>query len=542
MAITINDVERNLSASQKDGNWNAVATGLTASYTTPFALALGASNPLIAFLASFPDLIGSASQLFSSGILRIISNRKGIVWTIGFAQALLWLSFLGLPLLSPASQTSTLAGLIIINAILAGLQFPIWNSLMGDIVPANRRGYFFARRTRTIGLCSFGAMLIAGTFLASWNKGKIWGFAFLFSASALARLASVWYKRAMTEVPADRSRQPDITLIGFAHKLAKRSTFGRFVLYASSMKFAVSIANPFFAVYMLTQLKLSYLQFTFVAAAPVIGRYLFTPLWGSFVDARGNKLVLVISGICAPLVPLLWLFSTKVPFLFLIELFSGFVWSGFDLSSGNYIFDAIKPNHRVKAVAYYNTLVGIGIFGGASLGGFILPLLPPVFGSTFLSIFLVSVIVRAVAAILLLPTIHEARLIEVPMKGELFPLAIRPSESLDYNFIDAALPETLESDSMGKSSSPVKQKKPMPDWAHSAVGRAIISYNRETGKAKYGSTDQEVLDMIRLGRVRLPSTLETPNMQHNKHGGRGPGKAAPEKIHRRARSGYFKPS
>ena len=509
MAITINDVERNLSASQKDGNWNAAATGLTASYITPFAIALGASNSLIAFLASFPDLIGAASQLFSSFILKIIHSRRGIIWLVGLAQAVVWLSFLGLPFVT-ASQTFALTILIISNAILAGVQFPLWNSLMGDIVPASRRGYFFAKRTRTIGLSSFAAMLVAGTFLAYWKGGKVWGFAFLFAASAIARLFSCWHKRAMTDVPIDPSHQPDLNLSGFFKKLAKRSTFGRFVLYASLMKFAVSIANPFFAVYMLTQLKLSYLQFTFVAAAPVMGRYLFTPLWGSFVDARGNKLALVVSGFFAPLVPFLWLFSTNVGILFFIELFSGFVWSGFDLSSGNYIFDAIKPRNRVKAVAYYNSLVGIGIFTGASLGGYVLPLLPPLFGSAFLSIFLASVIVRALVAAMLLPTIHEARLIEVPMKGGLFPLAIRPSESLDYNFIDVAFAENQGNESAVESASSGKPKKPMPDWAHSTIGRAIISYNRETGKAKWGSTDQEVLDMIRLGRVRIPSTIGIP--------------------------------
>lgn len=508
MALTLNEVEKNLSASQKDGNWNAAATGLTASYITPFALALGAPNTLIAFLASFPDLIGSASQLFSAFTLKIIHSRKWIISAIGLLQAIIWLSFLAIPLVA-TSKILALTILIILNAILAGIQFPIWNSLMGDIVPASRRGYFFAKRTRTIGLCSFAAMLAAGTFLAYWTGGKVWGFAFLFCASALARLFSVCYKNNMTDVPIDRRHQSDLTITQFAGKLAKRSTFGRFVLYASLMKFAVSIANPFFAVYMLTQLKLSYLQFTIIAAAPVIGRYLFTPLWGSFVDARGNKLVLVISGICAPIVPLLWLFWTSLPILFIIELFSGFVWSGFDLSSGNYIFDAIKPKNRVKAVAYYNLLVGIGIFAGASIGGLIISQIPPLFGSFFLSIFLASGIVRTIVAITLLPTIHEARLIEVPIKGGfwkggLFPLAIRPSESLDYNFIDVTVSEGVAPNEQPHHTS---TKKTLPDWAHSSVGQAMIRYNQETGKAKFGSTDEEVLAMIRHGRVRLPSTI-----------------------------------
>lgn len=274
MGIPITEVDKNLRVSQKDGNWASIWTGLTSSYVSPFAIALGASNSTIGFLGSFPDLINSSSQLLASFVLRICRSRRNVVTWLVVAQALVWLGFLALPTAGPGAIT-LLIGLVAVNSVIAGLICPIWNSLMGDIVPANRRGYYFAKRTRILGLCSFAAMLLAGAFLATWRWNAAWGFATLFAGAACARLLSSMYLRQMSDVPLDRSSQADLTAMTFIDKLRKGSAFGRFTFYAAFMKFAVSIANPFFAVYILKELNLSYAYFTMIAAAPVVGRFLW---------------------------------------------------------------------------------------------------------------------------------------------------------------------------------------------------------------------------------------------------------------------------
>ena len=255
MGIPITEVDKNLNVSQKDGNWASVWTGLTSSYVSPFAIAIGASNSTIGFLGSFPDLINSSCQLFASFVLRICKSRRNVISWLVAAQALVWLGFLAVPTSGPAA-IPILVGLVAVNAVIAGLIYPIWNSLMGDIVPANRRGYFFAKRTRILGLCSFGSMLLAGAFLATWRWNTAWGFATLFTGAACARMLSSMYLKQMSDVPLDRSSQSDLTVATFVDKLRKGSAFGRFTLYAAFMKFAVSIANPFFAVYMLKELSL----------------------------------------------------------------------------------------------------------------------------------------------------------------------------------------------------------------------------------------------------------------------------------------------
>ena len=104
------------------------------------------------------------------------------------------------------------------------------------------------------------------------------------------------------------------------------------------------------------------------------------PLWGRFSDSYGNLKSIKISGFLVPLVPFLWIFSYYfannsqsflLPYLIIIEIFSGFAWAGFNLSAGNFIYDAVTRQRMAICVSYFNILNGIGAFMGATLGGII---------------------------------------------------------------------------------------------------------------------------------------------------------------------------
>ncbi|MBU0461069.1 MAG: hypothetical protein KJ574_00625, partial [Nanoarchaeota archaeon] len=62
------------------------------------------------------------------------------------------------------------------------------------------------------------------------------------------------------------------------------------------------------------------------------------------------------------MVPILWIFSTDIWYLILIQAYSGFVWAGFEISSFDYIFDSTTHQKRTTCVAYYNVMTGVMIF------------------------------------------------------------------------------------------------------------------------------------------------------------------------------------
>jgi len=189
---------------------------------------------------------------------------------------------------------------------------------------------------------------------------------------------------------------------------------------------AVSIASPFFTVYMLRELGFTYMWFTIVTLSSGVFSLLALPFWGKFADKYGNKLVIVIASFFIPLVPILWIFSTSKLYLILVpSLIGGVFWGGFNLSAFNFIYDSVKREHRALCSAYYNMLMGIGIFAGAIIGGLIAKYAPITFMSIFLFIFLVSGLARALMAIIFLPQIKEVRKTKRP------PVLIRELEHAD---------------------------------------------------------------------------------------------------------------
>ena len=76
-----------------------------------------------------------------------------------------------------------------------------------------------------------------------------------------------------------------------------------------------------------------------------------------------------MSSIFIPTVPLFWILSQNPVYLILVPGFiEGFSWSGFNLSTSNFIYDAVKKELRGIAVSYFNLSVGFGIFFGGLVG------------------------------------------------------------------------------------------------------------------------------------------------------------------------------
>ena len=100
-------------------------------------------------------------------------------------------------------------------------------------------------------------------------------------------------------------------------------------------------------------------------------------------------------------------------YLIIVEAFSGFAWAGFNLSASNFIYDAVTRQRMALCVAYSDILNGIGVFLGATLGGFVSGANFIIFGLTpILFVFLISFIARFLAAVIFLPRIKEVREVE----------------------------------------------------------------------------------------------------------------------------------
>jgi len=197
------------------------------------------------------------------------------------------------------------------------------------------------------------------------------------------------------------------------------NNFGKFVIFVSLIIFATAIASPFFTVYMLNDLKLSYVQFIIISMCSTIASLIFVSTWGRFTDIYGNAKVIKATSFLIPFVPFTWalsLFFVKYypqslfVYLLIIEGFSGIIWSGFNLAVGDFLYDAVTRQRLSLCVSYFNILRGIGTFIGAGLGALLVESKFGIFRLTgIIFVFVLSGIIRLIIPIMMYNNFSEVK-------------------------------------------------------------------------------------------------------------------------------------
>jgi MFS family permease len=299
---------------------------------------------------------------------------------------------------------------------------------MTEYIPTRKRGHYFGWRNRILGLVGIGSMIVAGLFLyGSRNLSQRWGFFAVFSLAGLARFVSAFYISRMADVAQKRDPASDFTFLMFLRRF-RESNFVKFVAFMASLTFATYLAAPFFVVFMLRDLQWSYLTYMLLQVGGALAGLVALPWWGKHADMVGNVRVLRLAGFLATLVPLFWLVSRHVLFIACIQMLAGFAWSGVTLSAGNFIYDAVTAQKRVRCIGYFNVLNGTALFLGASLGGFLASRLPPLQGYRLLSLFALSAACRLFFYFVLFRSFREVRSAREVSLQELFfsVVGIRP--------------------------------------------------------------------------------------------------------------------
>lgn len=411
--------------SMKEGSSYSVMDGFGLRYITPYALAIGASNIAIGILGSLPSLLGNLAQLPILKLTKRVSRKK-IVFTSVLFQAILWLPIIFIGFLYFVFKiNSSLATilfifsytLMIVSGTIAG---PPWNSWMKDIVK-EKSGSYFGKRNRVNGFVAILSLLAAGIILNYFGKQAFTGFLIIFFIACLGRFFSAYLLKKQYEPKFKFEDSYYFNALQFIKKMSFNN-FGRFVIFVSLISFATAIASPFFAVYMLKDLNFSYLSFTFVILIPAVSAIIFMPFWGRFTDKFGNVKALKSTGIFIPLIPFFWLVTLIIikinpnliiPYLLITETFSGFIWSGFNLSAANFIYDAVTRQRMALCVAYFNLLNAFGIFIGAILGGLIASQKTPIMGiRPLIFVFILSGFLRLIFAFIFRSFIKEVRPVE----------------------------------------------------------------------------------------------------------------------------------
>lgn len=388
--------DRNQRYVKLDAGFWAVFSNLSSAFVVPFALVLGATNFLIGLLTALPYVSVIIAEIPGAHAITYFKNRKLTFVVFGFLSRFLWVFIAFIPFIFKKNVLFYFMLFAFISWILTYLTDPAWTSLVADVIPEDARGKFFGTRNIIIYVVGTIAFLLGGFYLDLFPKNDLSGFSTMFLISVIFGMASIYFVNKIKEPKMRHNHNHFREFFGI------KKDFKRFYYYTLFFNFAYNLASPFFTVYMLVNLQLSYSNLVILTAASTLARVLTQAHWGKLSDVFGDRPIAIISTAGTALVPLAFMFITPATKWLLIpaELLSGFVWSGVDLSTFNLLLDLTDHEKRAAQAAGYNVVTSIPLMLSPIVGGLfadkanlILAGIPLVFAMSF--------VLRALSALFL---------------------------------------------------------------------------------------------------------------------------------------------
>ena len=278
-------------------------------------------------------LIWSGASLFEIGLLSAVTTGGGLLvlltgrlqrrwpshkrltqlaWTAAWA---VWLPIgLILAILAATGQTGgrligpLVLGAVFIAAGLSGIGNVFWSYWVARIVPRDGRGAFLAGRARWLNLAGLLVLPIVGILLDASKAAQrdIVGFAALLCASVVCALAR---HSLLGRIPETREFETDEPTSAPTRRGATLSA-ERYTVYTVLWQIGVYLGAPFFQVYLLQRLGLSFAVLMYLQVLSQIVPILTLGWWGRVVDRIGARRPLLICTIGKVLVPLSYLAAT----------------------------------------------------------------------------------------------------------------------------------------------------------------------------------------------------------------------------------------
>ncbi len=379
------------------------------SFIDAYVVLLGFLPNMISFIITLPQFFTSIIQLFTNNLVEKYGRKKVFEKSI-LIQALSILFFVTFSLLLKEYTIVNLLFMIFFITIFFSsgmIAYNVWVSIMGELVPENIRGKYFSYQGRLMSMTAIISLIIVSFILKYFDDIK--GFLIIFFVAFTARILSYYIARQYYVLEDKKlDRKEYFSLFDFV-KRAKYSNFAKYTFFYSLFLYSVFIVAPILSYYQLKILHFSYFQFTLLKIAFFIGSFLSLKFWGNITDKYGNRIVFFYTGFFISFGILAYIFFKDFNILMIIEFYSGIVWSGFNLSTANYILDAVTTKKRTLVSSYFNFFKGLSIMLAGFSTFLLLDFFKKLHYNEYTSIFLLSGILRILVVLLFFRTIYEVR-------------------------------------------------------------------------------------------------------------------------------------
>ena len=344
-----------------------------------YALMLGASSTVIGVLAAIPFLTQLLQAPAVALLERVRSRRR--VAIIGLFVARLALPLMAVLGFLPDRNVALLL-LVIGETIHCGLNAVAgcaWNSWIRDLIPEQKLGLFFARRTIWATVLGIGGTGLAAAALqfgdpSGRGGGSPMAFAAVYGLGFVSSLISTWHLSRVPEPPMPAPVQQR-KLGRLLLEPLRDPGFRNLIRFFASWQFAVNLAAPFFSVYMIRQLGTSAGFVLLMSIVSQAANIVVLRGWGRLSDRFTNKTVLSFAApafiLCIAAMALAGQIGPPgwtIAYLTLLHVLMGMTSAGVALASSA-IGLKLAPRGRATAYVATNALVTALAAGAAPLLG-----------------------------------------------------------------------------------------------------------------------------------------------------------------------------
>ncbi len=346
----------------------------TGAFLAGFIYLLGISDQLNGMIAVIPAITG-IFQIFSPMIFERIEKRKNTILYIALFLRIFLSSVFFVPIILMRFGIA-LQAFIIIYALafsLNSLIGPAISSWMVDLTPIEIRGRYLAQREKISLFITALLTIILGKILdiTKISGSPLIGFIVVGVVLVLLGILNIYALINIIEVPG-KNHINQYKLKEVLTLPLKSIGFRKIILLFIVWSFALQVGGPYVAVYLVTNLKLSYTYIMTLSVLSTIVRVLFTSFWGRVADHKSWFLCTELSILLLAIVHFLWGFVTRGNYFILaplLHIIGGFSWGGIGISMFNIQFLYAKREGRTMYLGLNAAIGGLFSFIAVWIGG-----------------------------------------------------------------------------------------------------------------------------------------------------------------------------
>ncbi|MET3698796.1 MFS-type transporter involved in bile tolerance (Atg22 family) [Bacillus oleivorans] len=357
MDYTPQEICKNERLSIYNGAFQIIIVSFIGNFIPLFAIeVLDASNTQVGLISSLPSIMIILSMIPAAIWMDRFESKKKFTAINIFAARFLFLLLLFVPIIPMANQAWVLVVMI------AVMNFPIavstlsWQSLIGDLIPDERRGQFFSKRGRILTIVGMFTTFASGLIINQFDSSDPYPFQVLFIIGFVFGLAEIYFLIKHIEYGAKPEKDQE-SMFKTIIKTFKHKPYFYFLVCACMFNFGWQMAWPLFTIYQINYAHATALWISIFTVINQIAQIVSYNWWGKMADKWGNSTMLFVCAIGMTTAPILTILTKNLYFLALSNLWTGLFVSGTVLLLFNQVL-RVSPNQlRTSFLANYNLMI-----------------------------------------------------------------------------------------------------------------------------------------------------------------------------------------